>query len=76
LADPGLYGGIAKDHRSRRARRNLLEQFQPFPTQTVFEHHKAGGVAARSRQTFDKAGTNWIGNDREHDRHSSGCLQQ
>jgi hypothetical protein len=27
LADPGGYGGIPKDRRSRHARRDLLEQF-------------------------------------------------
>ena len=31
---------------SASRRRDLLEEFQPFPTQTVFENHKAGGVAA------------------------------
>ena len=49
LADPGSYGWITKDRRSRHTRRDFLEQFQPFPAQTVFEHHKAGGVAARPR---------------------------
>ena len=37
LADPGRYGGIPKDRRSRHARRDLLEQLQPFPAQAVFE---------------------------------------
>ena len=30
LADPGGYGGIPKDRRPRHARRDLLEQLQPF----------------------------------------------
>jgi hypothetical protein len=37
--------------------------------QTVFKHHKAGCIAARLRQTIDKAGADWIGDDHEHDRH-------
>ena len=46
LADPGGYGGVPKDRRTRDPRCDLLEQLQPFPTQTVFELHKAGSVAA------------------------------
>jgi len=30
-------GGIPKDRRSRRSRRDLLEQFQPFRANAVFE---------------------------------------
>src|SRR6516164_9452829 len=75
LADPGRYRGISKDRRPRHARRNLLEQFDPFRTQTVFEQHKAGGVAARPRQTIDEAGADWIAGNREHDRHRPGCLK-
>jgi len=52
-----------RDRRSRHARRDLLEQFQPFSAQAVFENHEAGGVAARPRQTIDKAGSDWIGGD-------------
>ena len=74
LADPGRYGGIPKDRRSRHARRDLLEQFQPFPAQAVFELHEAGGVAARPRQAIDEAGADRIGDDREHDRHGAGRL--
>ena len=40
LPDPGGYGGIPKDRRSRHARRDLLEQFQPFPAHAVFEQRK------------------------------------
>ena len=41
---------------SRHAACDLLEQFQPFPTQTVFERHEPGSVAARPRQAVDEAG--------------------
>ena len=76
LADPGGYGGIPKDRRARHARRDLLEQLQPFPAQAVFELHEAGGVAARPRQALDEAGADRIGDIREHDRHGAGRLQQ
>ena len=37
LAGAGGYGGIPKDRHSRHARRDLLEQLQPFPAHAVFE---------------------------------------
>ncbi|MGC1865696.1 MAG: ABC transporter substrate binding protein, partial [Pseudolabrys sp.] len=49
LADPGGYGGIPKDRRSRHARRDLFGQLQPFRAQTVIEQHEAGSVAARHK---------------------------
>ena len=61
---PGAMVGIPKDRRSRHARRDLFEQFQPFPAHAVFENHKAGGVAARPRQAIDVAGADRIGDDR------------
>ena len=36
LADPLGYGRIPKDRRSRHARCDLLEQFQPFRAHAVF----------------------------------------
>src|SRR5206468_11846535 len=42
LADAGDAGGIAKNRYARHIRRNLLEQLQPFPGETVFELRKAG----------------------------------
>src|SRR5664280_699343 len=49
LADPlGCYG-IAQDRYSRHARRDLLEQLQPFRAHAVFVIGKTGGVAARPR---------------------------
>ena len=49
---------------------------QPFPAHAVFKFHEPGGVAARSRQAVDEAGTDRIGDDREHNRHGAGKLQQ
>jgi hypothetical protein len=64
----------SNDCRSRHARRDLLEQLQPFAAQAVFEREKAGNVAAWSRQVGDEAGTDRIGNNREHDRDGPGGL--
>jgi hypothetical protein len=61
LADAGGDGGIAKHRRPRDAWRDLLEQLQPLPAQTVFELHEAGGVAARPRQAFHEAGADRVG---------------
>ena len=68
---PVAYGGIPKDRHSRHARRDLLEQLQPFRAHAVFEVHEAGGVAARPRQAFDEAGADRIG-DRPRTR-SARC---
>ena len=71
---PAGIGGIPKDCRSRHARRDLLEQFQPFPAHAVFELDKTGGVAARPRQAVDEAGADRIEGLREHDRHGAASL--
>ena len=76
LANSGGCGGIPKNRHSRHARRDLLEQLQPFPADAVFEIHEPGGVAARPRQAVDEAGADRIDDDREHDRHGAGRLQQ
>ena len=67
---------IAKDRHARHARRDLLEQLQPFPAHAVFERGEAGGVAARPRQALDEAGADRIGDWHEHDRHGAGRLLQ
>jgi hypothetical protein len=69
-------GRIPKDGHSHDARRNLLEQFQPFPTYAVFGRQETGGIAAWPRQVVDEASANRIGDDREHDWHGAGRLQQ
>ena len=55
LGDSGGGGGIPKDRHSRHARRDLLEQLQPFPGQAIFEREETGGIAARPRQAVTKA---------------------
>jgi hypothetical protein len=47
------------------------EQFQPFPTQGVFELDKAGSVAAWPRHTLDEAGADWVGYIVEHNWHGA-----
>src|SRR5262249_28216125 len=54
---------------------DLFEQVQPFRAQTVFEHHKASGVAAGLSQAFYKPRADRIGHAHKYDRHGSGCLQ-
>src|SRR5262245_12423266 len=49
LADPARDAGIAKDCRTRHARRDLLEQFQPFRTEAILEADETSGIAAGSR---------------------------
>ena len=66
---------VPKDRRSRHARRDLLEQLQPFPADAVFERHETGGVAARPRQAVDEAGADRIGRSHEHHRHVA-CRRQ
>src|SRR5450631_695438 len=76
LADPGGCRGIPKDGYTLHIGRELFEQLQPFSTQAIFELHKAGGVAARSRQAFDEAGTNRVDNGSEDHRNCVGSLQE
>ena len=75
LPGPGGDGGIPKHRPSRHARRDLLEQLQPFSADAVFELGKTRGVAARTRQAVDEAGADRIGGLREHDRHGAGRLE-
>jgi hypothetical protein len=59
---------------ARDSRRDLFEHLKPFTAQAVFELSKAGGIAARPRQTLDKASTNRIEALGEHYRHRSARL--
>src|SRR5262249_48369584 len=76
LAGPRGYRGIPNDGRSRHARRDLFEQFEPFRANTVFEYGKTSDVAARSRQAIDEASADRIRRLREYDRHAARRLQQ
>ena len=76
MANPSRDGGVPKDRRSHHARRNLLEQLQPFPAQTVFELKKAGHIAARPCQTIDVARADRVGDIVENDWHGVRRLHQ
>src|SRR5262249_5025433 len=76
LGVPGRIGSVAKDSHACRAWRDLLEQLQPFPAQTVFEQQKAGGVAAWPGQAINEAAADRIDSSREHDWHGAACLLQ
>ena len=60
---PEAIGGIAKDRRSRHARRDLFEQLQPFSAQAVLERRETGGVAAWLRQARDETGADRVDDD-------------
>src|SRR5262249_15703827 len=76
LADASRYGWIPKYRGTCHIRCDLFQQFQPFPGQIVFKQHKAGGIAARTRQTNNEAGATWIRDASNHTRHSAGQLKQ
>jgi len=46
------------------------------PVKADMTKHKTGGVAARPGQAVNEAAGDWIGNDREHNRHGAGDLHQ
>ena len=54
----------------------MLEQFQPFPADAVFQIDKSRGVAARARQALDEAAADRIGDVYEHDWDRPSHLQQ
>ena len=72
LSDPGAFVGIPNDRRSFHARRDLLEQLQPFRAEAVFIRHEAGDVSAGVRKALDETSADRIGNNSEHDRHGAG----
>ena len=76
LPDPGGYGGIPQRGHARDTRRDLLEQFEPFPAQAVFKHQEAGGVATRPRQARNETSADGINDKHEHNRHGSGHIEQ
>src|SRR6516162_1804667 len=47
------YGRISKDCHAHHARRNLFEEFQPFPAEGIFEVAKAGDITTRPRHALD-----------------------
>src|ERR1700676_132951 len=74
----GVRGRLRIEHHTnpRHARRNLLEQFQPLLDQRCFKIDKAGDVATRTRQAFDKTAADRIGDDYEDKRDGLGLAMQ
>ena len=68
------FNGITKDRRPRNARCDLLEQFQPFRTQAVFEIREPGGVAAWPRKAIDETTADRVNDLHKYDRHGAGRL--
>src|SRR5262249_37700990 len=66
----------ANDCHTFHARRDLLEQLQPFRAEAELEEEETGGIAARPRQAVDKAGTNWISDIHKHDGHAAGRMPE
>jgi hypothetical protein len=67
---------LAKHRYPSQTRRNLLEQLQPFSAGGVIVSSKAGDIPARTRETFDIAGGDGVGDQREHDWDSAVHLHQ
>ena len=63
----------AQDRHARDVRRNLLEQFEPFPGEAGFEIHDSRGVAARPRQSAEIPGPGRVGGVGEDDWHGAAC---
>jgi hypothetical protein len=53
---PAVIAGSRRTAVRVNARRDLFENFQPFPAQGVFELNKAGGVSAGRRRLDRKHG--------------------
>jgi hypothetical protein len=73
LASPSG-GGITEDRSACHARCNLLEQFQPFPAQAIFELNETGCIAARSRQAINEPPADRVGDYHKHDGHGARRL--
>ena len=70
-------GRVAKHQCACHIGSNLLEQFSPFSTHTVFETQEAGDIAAWVRHALYEASTNWVWNVHEYNRDgTSGLLQR
>src|SRR5260370_39814523 len=76
LASPSGDGGITEDRGACHARCDLLEQFQPFPAQAIFELDETGCIAAWSRQAINEPGADRVGHYHKHDMHGASRLEQ
>src|SRR5262249_37480873 len=76
LRNAARRGGVSNDSDMCHVRSNFLQQFHPFRPHSVVDSRKPGDVAARLRQTSDKATADGIGNLRKYDGHAPGRLLQ
>ena len=76
LADHSGDGGITQDGNASHLRRDLLEQFQPFPACSVLEIRKTGEVAPWPCQARGEAAADRVNDTHEHDRQVAGRLLQ
>src|SRR3954468_16740234 len=74
LADTGGGTRITENRRLDHPRCDLLEQFEPFCTQAVFEIRQPGGVAAWTRKAIAETASDWVNDLHEYDRHDARCL--
>ena len=66
--DQARIAGVAEYSDAYHVRCNLPEEFKELPAQTVFINHEARRVTARVCHGLDEAGTDRVGDCREHDR--------
>src|SRR3954454_7007400 len=74
LADTGGGTRITENRRSGHPRCDLLEQFEPFCTQAVFEIRHPSGVTAWACKAIDETTSDWVNDLHEYDRHGARCL--
>jgi hypothetical protein len=65
----GVSLGAEQESRSRNARCDFFEQFNPFSANRRLEIGKSGQIAARPRETRNHTADNWVGQVNEHNRH-------
>lgn len=72
----GAGGGtrITKNRRSDHPRCDLLEPFEPFCTQAVFEIRQPSSVTAWTRKAIGETTSDWVNDLHEYDRHDARCL--
>ena len=76
LAVPGAWLGSRRTATRVTLGAISLSSSSHFPPKPYSKLHKAGDVAARSRQAVDEAGADRIAEHRKHNRHGAGRLQQ
>src|SRR5215469_17850453 len=76
MPDAGSRSRVSNDSNMCHRGCDFLEQFRPFRTHLVVEDCEPGDVAARLRQTINKATADGIANIRKYDWHAPGRLLQ